>query len=150
MADEPRLRRLKMPRKQRSEMTPEEQLMNPEEGAHEQGLLETAEDALTQGRDQLPPGTMASTLPLFSDAVAEGKAEKGAEGFAQFIRGAGKKPVVQERRVIETVRTPRFGSSDQVRKLMDERKYLDLKTKAGRDRLKEIDQMLSNRTYFQE
>lgn len=44
--------RKKMP-KQRSEMTDEEQLAQPEEGAQEQGFVETVEDMLTQGKDRL-------------------------------------------------------------------------------------------------
>jgi hypothetical protein len=42
--------------KQVSEMSDEELAHFKEEGAHEQGFAETAEDALTQGRDQLNAG----------------------------------------------------------------------------------------------
>jgi hypothetical protein len=52
-------------------MTPEEQLASPEEGIQEQGYLETAEDALTQGRDNLPD-VKAGALPFARmESVAE-------------------------------------------------------------------------------
>lgn len=69
--------RKKMP-KQRSEMTDEEQMNTPEEGAQEQGFLETVEDAMTQGRDQL------------GDVKGGSLSVPGAVGGMGFIRGASK------------------------------------------------------------
>lgn len=98
--------RKKMP-KQRSEMTDEEQMNTPEEGAQEQGFLETAEDALTQGKDQMRdqlgdvrggslimPGSvggMGFSGALANEDQAAGTAEKAAEGGRKLFNELGQR-----------------------------------------------------------
>lgn len=87
------LNRMKLPRKkQRSEMTPEEQLANPEEGAQEQGWLETAEDALTQGRDNYPGAKMGAVSIGRIEGAAESLLNKGAKALESKLIKQGIQP----------------------------------------------------------
>lgn len=88
--------------------------------------------------------------PRWSDvAKNEGEVEK----FADFIRPKSKIAEAENSAVStpkEVINTPRFGTNDKVKVLQDERQALNLNTPNGRDRLKEIDSLLSNRTYYKE
>lgn len=96
--------------------------------------------------------------PAFHEAVSAGK-ETGAPSFAKFIRGdepkapsklgsMGKPDSAPRPEVKEALVTPRFGTSDRVKQLQTERQSLDLKSPEGRQRLKDIDAILENRSYF--
>ncbi len=94
----------KKPMPQRSDMTPEEQLANPEEGAQEQGYMETAEDALTQGKDQLGDTN--------SGAIGIGKIEGTAE---KALASVAKKPKMFS---LDQIR--KFVSPDKLEKISNE------------------------------
>jgi hypothetical protein len=87
--------------------------------------------------------------PAFHEAVKAGETGTGPSNFAKFIRGEAKE-VAKDVKKPESLQVPRMGTSDKAKDLMAEREILNLKTPAGRDRLKEIDQILANRTYFKE
>lgn len=87
--------------------------------------------------------------PSFHEAVAAGETKPGSFNFAKFIRGEGNSAPKAMNKP-ETLQVPRMGTNDKVKALQSERQYLNLKTPEGRDRLKEIDHMLKNRTYFEE
>lgn len=111
-----------------------------------QGEKAVAKSALDKLRDE--------GKPMFSEAVSAGKTEAGPSAFSKFIRGEGaqvageaEKAAAQPKQVLNQ---PRFGTSDKVKVLQDERQSLNLNTPEGRGRLKEIDDLLKNRTYFKE
>lgn len=87
--------------------------------------------------------------PRFDEAVAGGR-ESGGKSFAEFIRSEKAPAQGPAKQKPEVLNQPRFGTNDRVRELQAERQGLDLKSPQGRDRLKEIDRLLENRTYFRE
>lgn len=115
----------------------------------EQALGNTALDKL---KEKGPP----ANPPHWSE-VAKGEGE--APSFAKFIRGEAKKeegsaanmaPAGAAKPEKESLQVPRFGTNEKVKALQNERQSLNLNTPEGRARLKEIDSMLSNRSYFKE
>jgi hypothetical protein len=105
---------------------------------------------VTKEAAEKAPGVLRKLeAPLFADAVKEGAEEAGSKGFAKFIRGeaddVAKKSAPAAK---ETLKVERFATGNpKVKELQFERRYLDLKTPEGRRRLKEIDDLLKNRTY---
>lgn len=114
-----------------------------------------AKKALKQGVEAAP-GIIRKIsqkgAPLFSEAVESGTTGTGAKNFAKFIRGEDIElaTAASKKAKPESLKVPRFGSSNKLKALQEERNTLDLKTEAGRSRLKEIDHMLKNRTYFKD
>lgn len=99
--------------------------------------------------DKVKEGGMPKSQPTFSEGVAAGTASPGGNNFAKFIRQAEETevPAGTATATKQTVVTPRFGTTPEVKALQSERQFLDLKTPQGRARLQEIDGLLKNRTY---
>lgn len=158
-------------KKQVSEMSDEELANYTEEGIEEGDLedvvpygstlsmltpLGGAKKALRKGAKEVAehaPGIIRKleqkAAPLFSDAVEAGATKPGAKSFAKFIRGGEEVVENAPKKKLETLKVPRFSTgNEKLKALQAERESLNLKTPEGRDRLKEIDHMLENRTYF--
>lgn len=119
------------------------------EEAAEKGAASAGRSLLSTLAEKGAPEA-AEVSPTFSEAVEAGTAKPGGKSFSKFIRGESDAAEAAAPDLSkEAVKDSRFGTgSDRVKQLQDEWQNLDRTTDAGRQRAKEIDYALKNRTYF--